>query len=89
MLASCVSLVVLRKCARRTGNEAEREPLPALVDSCAEVAAVLALCRDVFVALKDGGECVCAASEDERHVGGCCGVAKLGSEVTRCFAKVR
>ena len=86
MLASCVRLVVLRK---RTGNEAQRKPLPALVDSCAEVAAVLALCRDVFVAFKDGGECVCAASEDERHVGSCCGVAKLGSEVTRCFAKVR
>ena len=84
MLASCVRLVVLRK---RTGNEAEREPLPALVDSCAEVAAVLALRCDVLVTFEDGGESVCAASEDERHVGSCCGVAKLSSEVTRCVAK--
>ena len=55
----------------RTGNEAEREPLPALVDSCAEVAAVLALRCDVLVAFEDGGEGVCAASEDEGHVGSC------------------
>ena len=73
-----------------TGNEAEREPLPALVDSRAEVAAVLALRCDILVAFEDGGEGVCAAGEDERHVGGCCGVAKLGgSVVMRCCAKVR
>ena len=55
----------------RTGNEAEREPLPALVDSRAEVAAVLALRCDILVAFEDGGEGVCAAGEDERHVGSC------------------
>ena len=60
----------------RTRNETEREPLPALVDSRAEVAAVLALRCDVLVAFEDGGEGVGAAGEDERHVGGCC-VAKL------------
>lgn len=57
-------------------NETEREPLPALVDSCAEVAAVLALRCDVLVAFEEGGEGVRAAGEDECHVGCCC-VAKL------------
>ena len=60
----------------RTRNKTEREPLPALVDSCAELAAVLALRCDVLVAFEEGGEGVCAAGEDERHVGCCC-VAKL------------
>lgn len=43
------------------------EPLPAFVDAGAEVAAVLALGRDVFAAGEDGGEGVCAAGEDEGH----------------------
>lgn len=76
----------------RTRNETEREPLPALVDSCAEVAAVLALRCDVLVAFEQGGEGVCAAGEDERHVGCCC-VAKLkwawlGRAVSQRFAKL-
>ena len=62
----------------RTRNETEREPLPALVDSRAEIAAVLALRCDVLVAFEDGGEGVGAAGEDERHGGCCCCcVAKL------------
>lgn len=66
----------------RTGNEAEREPLPALVDSCAEVAAVLALRCNVLVAFEDGGEGVCAASEDEGHGGSClwCRKARFGGD---------
>jgi len=75
----------------RTGNETEREPLPALIHSRAEVAAVLALCCDVFVAFEEGGEGVGAAGEDEGHGGCWCCVAKLRwvSEVMRCFVEVR
>ena len=42
---------------RNDWDEAKREPFPAFVDARAEVAAVLALGGDVFVALKYGGEC--------------------------------
>jgi hypothetical protein len=38
-------------------NETERKPFPSFIDARAMVAAVLALCGDVFVAFKERGEC--------------------------------
>jgi hypothetical protein len=38
-------------------NKTKREPLPSFVDARAMVAAVLALCGDVFVAFEERGEC--------------------------------
>jgi hypothetical protein len=49
-------------------HEAEGEPLPALVDVAAEVAAVLALDCHLFETLETGVEGVSAAGEDEEHV---------------------
>lgn len=84
-----VNCVVLRN-AVHTRNETEREPLPALVDSRAEVAAVLALRCDVLVAFEDGGKGVGAAGEDERHGGCyCCCVAKLRWVRMRCAGSLK
>jgi hypothetical protein len=52
-------------------SEHGRKPFPSPITSSAEVAAVLALRRDVLVALENGGECCSTESDLQRYrIGG-------------------